>query len=88
MPPREEIKSEIYRTLLLLELDPILRKTLDSWCAGAPDAEVLTGLRNWNEAKYLEMQEWLSTLGGAELEGAQKKLAEYEESRAPEKKAA
>lgn len=77
MSPREEIKSEIHRTLLLLHPDPILVRTIESWCAGADDAEVLAELRNWHEAKYLEMQEWLTTLNGRELEAVESKLAEY-----------
>jgi hypothetical protein len=77
MNPREEVKSEIHRTLLLLHPDPILVRTIESWCAGATDAEVAAELRNWNEAKYLEMQEWLTTLNGRDLEAVQSKLAEY-----------
>jgi hypothetical protein len=77
MAPREEIKSAIYRTLLLLHPDPILVRTLESWCAGAADEEVAAELRNWNEAKFLEMQEWLTTLNGRDLEAVQSKLAEY-----------
>ena len=77
MPPREELKAEIYRTLVLLHPDPILEKILEAWCAGADDAEVLTDLRNWNEAKCLEMEEWLSTLTGRDLEAVQHKLHEY-----------
>jgi hypothetical protein len=92
MPPREDTQSELFRTLTLLHPDPILMKTLESWCAGAPDAEVAEGLRNWNEAKYLELQEWMPTLGGQDLEAVQRKLAAYEETRRPlearEKKAA
>ena len=77
MAPRDAIKSEIYRTLLLLHPDPILVGTLESWCAGAGDEEILAELRNWNEAKYLEMQEWITTLNGRDLEAVQSKLAEY-----------
>lgn len=74
------MKTELYRTVLLLTTDPILLKALESWCAGAPDAEVLEDLRNWNEAKALELQEWLPTLSGADLQAVQKKLAEFRAS--------
>lgn len=83
MPPREDIQSELFRTLTLLHPDPILMRTLESWCAGAPDAEIAQGLRNWNEAKYLELQEWMPTLSGQDLEAVQRKLAAYEETRRP-----
>ena len=75
-----ELKAELYRTMLLLSSDPILIRTVESWCAGAPDAELVEGLRNWNEAKSLELQEWLSSLTGKEQEAVQKKLAEYRAS--------
>ena len=73
----KELKTEIYRMVLLLHPDPILERTLETWCAGATDEEVLAELRNWNEAKFLEMQEWLTTLDGRDLEAVQSKLAEY-----------
>lgn len=90
MPPREDIKSELFRTLTLLHPDPILMKTLESWCAGTRDDEVAEDLRNWNEAKYLELQEWMPTLGGRDLEAVQRKLAAYQSARGPqaERKAA
>jgi hypothetical protein len=77
MTPRDKIKAELYRTLLLLHPDPILVGTLEAWCAGAEDTQVLADLRNWNEAKYLEMQEWLSSLSGKDLEAVSSKLEEY-----------
>lgn len=83
MPPREDIKSELFRTLTLLHPDPILMKTLESWCAGTRDEEVAQDLRNWNEAKYLELQEWMPTLGAQDLEAVQRKLAAYQSSRRP-----
>ncbi len=88
MPERDDIKSEIYRTVLLLQPDPILLKVLESWCAGADDAEVLADLRNWNEAKALEMEEWAGSLSGKDMEGVQRKLREYAASKGPERKAA
>ncbi len=63
--------------VLLLHPDPILVRTIETWCAGASDEEFLVELRNWNEAKYLEMQEWLTTLDGRDLEAVESKLAEY-----------
>ena len=88
MPAQEDIKSEIYRTVLLLHPDPILLSMLESWCAGAKDEEVLADLKNWNEAKSLEMQEWLTTLTGKELDAVERKLGEYQASKTPERKAA
>jgi hypothetical protein len=88
MSASEEIKSEIHRTVLLLHPDPILRGVLESWCAGAKDEEVLVDLKNWNEAKSLEMHEWLTTLTGKELDAVERKLGEYQASKAPERKAA
>ena len=38
-------------------------------------------LRNWNEAKLLEMKEWLPTMTGVELEDVQERLRQYEEVR-------
>jgi hypothetical protein len=81
MAEREAMKSEIYRTLLLLHNDPILIGTIEAWCAGARDDEVLADLHNWNEAKYLEMHEWLATLNGRDREAVQGKLAQYENCR-------
>jgi hypothetical protein len=88
MPAQEEIKLELYRTILLLTADPILLKTIEAWCAGTPDAEAIQELRNWNEAKSLELQEWVSTLSGQDLQAVQHKLREYQASKQPARNAA
>ena len=82
MPAQDELKQELYRTVLLLSTDPILARTLESWGAGAPDADTLQALRDWNEAKALELQEWLPSMIGQDMEAVQKKLGEYQASKA------
>ncbi len=57
-PPIDEVKLELYRAFHSLGADEILLGTLKSWCQGAPDADVLADLRNWNEVKNLEVKEW------------------------------
>jgi hypothetical protein len=79
--PHDEIKLEILRTLILLGGDPILLGAIESWCNGLPEQEILADLRNWNEAKALELKEWLPTLNGPEFEAAQAHLHQYEEAR-------
>ena len=77
MTAREELKAEIHRTLTLLHPDPILLGVIEAWCAGAEDAQVVADLRNWNEAKALELEEWLPTLTGKDHEAVEKKLRQY-----------
>jgi hypothetical protein len=79
--PVDPVKEEVHRTLLLLSSDPILLGTLESWSRGLPDQLALEDLHNWNEAKLLELQEWLPTLTGRELEEAQQRIAAYEKER-------
>ena len=76
-----ELRLELYLSLLLLGADPILLGALETWRDGAGDKEVLADLRNWNEAKLLEMKEWLPTMTGAELEAAQERIRQYEDAR-------
>ena len=45
-------------------------------------------MRNWNEAKVLEMKEWLATMSGAELEEARSRIRQYEDARTTLKQAA
>jgi hypothetical protein len=42
---------------------------------------VCADLHNWNEAKLLEMKEWVTTMSGSELESAQERIRQYEEAR-------
>ena len=79
-----EIRRELYLSLLLLGADSMLLGALE----GDGEQDLLAELRNWNEAKVLEMEEWLSTMTGAELEAAQQRIRQYREARATLKKAA
>ena len=80
-----DLRLEMYLSLLLLGADP---GVLASWRDGTEDKDLLADLRNWNEAKLLEMKEWLPTLTESELEAAQERIRQYEEARAMLKQAA
>jgi len=81
--PIDDLKGELYLTLVLLGADPLLLRTFESWSDGTMEERaVLDDVRNWNEAKVLEIKEWLPTLTGEALERAQKQLRHYEEARA------
>ena len=74
---KAETRSEIRLCLRLLDADPVLLATLE-----APDeGEMLTALRNWNEAKVLEIKEWLPTMAGAEAQAAKERIRQYERLR-------
>lgn len=79
--PIDDIKGEIYLTLLLLGADPMLLRTLASWKDGMEDEAVLEDLRNWNEVRRLQVKEWLSSLDGQDLEAAQDQIRQYEDAR-------
>lgn len=79
-----EVRNEIYLSLLLLGADAMLLGALESM----DDKELLADLRNWNEAKLLELKEWLPTMGGEQLEAVQRRIAQYESQRQALKKAA
>ena len=76
-----DVRTEIYRSLLLLGAEPMLLAAVASWRDGMDEKDVLADLRNWNEAKVLEMKEWLATLTGSELEAAQERIRQYEKTR-------
>ena len=78
------VRSELYLSLLLLGADPLLLGAIES----TDDRELLTDLRNWNEAKLAELKEWLPTTGGEELDAVQQRIAQYERYRRSLKKAA
>jgi hypothetical protein len=81
--PIDDLKGELYLTLVLLGADELLLRTFESWSDGATDERsVLDDVRNWNEAKMLEIKEWLPTLTGDALERAQQQLRVYEQARA------
>ena len=70
-----DLRRELYRSLLLLGADPMLLGALES----ADDKDLLTDVHNWNEAKLLELKEWLSSMSGAELDAVQERIRQYEE---------
>jgi hypothetical protein len=84
----QELRQELYLSLLLLGADSMLLGALESWRDGAKDKDVLADVRNWNEAKLLEMKEWLATMSGAELDETRSRIRQYEEARSHLKQAA
>ncbi len=82
------IRGELYRSLVLLGADPMLLASAASWANGAQDEEVLADVRNWNEAKLLEMKEWLPTMTGQQFEAVQEQIRQYEEAREAPRQAA
>lgn len=83
-----ELRQELYLSLLLLGADALLLGALETWREGADEEDVLADVRNWNEAKRLEMKEWLATMGGTELEQARSRIRQYEDARRTLKQAA
>jgi len=77
---QRDLRFELYLALLLLGADPMLLGSLAAWRDGVDDA-LIADLANWNEAKVLEMKEWLATMSGEELEAAQSRIRQYEEAR-------
>lgn len=75
------IRGELYRSLVLLGADQMLLASAASWANGAEDEAVLADVRNWNEAKLLEMKEWLPTMTGQQFEAVQEQIRQYEEAR-------
>jgi len=82
------LRLELYLSLLLLGADSLLLSALAAWRDGVDEKELLADLHNWNEAKLLEMKEWLSTMSGSELEAAQERIRQYEDMRETLKQAA
>jgi hypothetical protein len=52
-----EIKSEIYRSLVLLGAESDLLSTVGSWGESLPDEDVLANLKAWNDATLKESRE-------------------------------
>ena len=69
-----ELRDEIYLSFLLLGADAMLLGTLDN----ADARDLLSDLRNWNEAKLLEMKEWLPSMSGSRLEAVEERIRQYE----------
>jgi hypothetical protein len=76
-----DLRMELYLSLVLLGADPMLLAAVASWREGTDEKDVLVDVRNWNEAKLLEMKEWLPTMSGAELEATQERIRQYEDAR-------
>ena len=76
-----DLRAEIYLSLVLLGAEPMLLAAVASWRDGMDEKDILADVQNWNEAKVLEMKEWLTTLTGTELEAAQERIRQYEEMR-------
>jgi hypothetical protein len=85
---KHDLRLELYLTLLLLGADPMLLSAVATWRDGAEEKDVLAELSNWNEAKLLEMKEWLPSMTGSEFEAAQERIRQYEDARAALKQAA
>jgi hypothetical protein len=73
-----ELRNQIYRAMVLLGADELLLGAVASWREGIPEPEVLADLRNWNEAKLLELKEWLPSMAGPELRQAERQVEQYE----------
>ena len=83
-----DIRTEIYLALVLLGAEPMLLSAVAAWRAGVDDQDTLADLRNWNEAKLLELKEWLPTMTEGELETTQERIRQYEQARGALKQAA
>ena len=76
-----DIRTEIYLAFILLGAEPMLASAVAAWRDGVDDKDTLADLRNWNEAKLLELKEWLPTMTEGELEAVQQRIRQYEEAR-------
>jgi hypothetical protein len=79
-----EARQELYLTMLLLGADPMLLGAVERM----QDGNELLSVRNWNEAKLLELKEWLPTMNGTQFEAVQERIRQYESLRRTLKKAA
>ena len=79
---KRDLRLELYLALLLLGADEMLLASLRAWREAADDDALVADLANWNEAKVLEMKEWLATMSGEELEAARERIRQYEQARA------
>jgi hypothetical protein len=85
---QRNLRLELYLALLLLGADEMLLAGLAAWRESADDEALVADLANWNEAKVLEMEEWLATMSGEELEAARERIRHYEQARAALRQAA
>jgi hypothetical protein len=78
---KRDLRLELYLALLLLGADEMLLASLRAWREAADDDALVADLANWNEAKVLEMKEWLATMSGEQLDAASERIRQYEEAR-------
>jgi len=78
---QRDIREEIYRSMVLLGADELLLGSIASWRNGITERDVLADLRNWNEAKLLELKEWLPSMEGPELHTTEQRVQQYEATR-------
>lgn len=78
---QREVREEIYRSMVLLGADELLLASIASWRNGVAERDLLTDLRNWNEAKLLELKEWLPSMQGPEFHTAEHRVQQYEATR-------
>jgi hypothetical protein len=78
---RPDARRSFTSALLLLGADEMLLASLAACRGGADDKALVADLSNWNEAKVLEMKEWLATMAGEELDAARERVRRYEETR-------
>jgi hypothetical protein len=78
---QREVREEIYRSMVLLGADEVLLGGIASWRDGTTERDVLADLRNWNEAKLLELKEWLPSMDGPELHATEQRVQQYEATR-------
>jgi hypothetical protein len=79
-PLDQAIRRELYLTLLLLGAEPMLLAGVAAW-RDVENTDSLRDLRNWNEAKLLELKEWLSTLTEHDAEAVRERIRQYEDAR-------
>lgn len=77
-----DLRLELYLAMLLLGADEMLLASLAAWRDGADDEALVIDVANWNEAKLLEMEEWIATMSGEELEAARERIRQYAQARA------
>ena len=85
---RPDLRLELYLALLLLGADEMLLASLAAWREGTDGDALVADLANWNEAKVLEMKEWLATMTDGELDATRERIRQYDQARAALKQAA
>ena len=78
------LRTELYLALLLLGADAMLLGAIERM----DEKDLLADLRNWNEARVAELEEWLPTMNGEQQQEMRQRIAQYESHRGSLKKAA